>query len=195
MRGTGVLLSPHHKPSEWKKAGSKKETKYGDTLFGIVLFFIVVGIAFASVYYAMPSGNQGQQSALTGTYSLPPGDPTLAICSTGKNLVLKMKVDLRIILLGKTVKIPARIGMSGGCTRPIYTTDTSGRIYVESPLTYPFALRDFFAVWNEPFNKKQIFSLTASTNHTINMTVNGLPNIEFESHVLHDGEQITIMYE
>ncbi len=165
-------------------------------MFGIVLFFIVVGIAFASVYYAMPSGNQSQQNTLmTGTYSVPPGDPTLAICSTGKSLVLKMKVNLRIILLGKTVKIPARIGMSGGCTRPIYTTDTSGTIYVESPVTYPFALRDFFAVWNEPFNKNQIFSLKATANHTINMTVNGSPNNEFESHVLHDGEQITITYE
>jgi preprotein translocase subunit YajC len=190
----GKLLSPHHKHPGLKKA--RKENKYGDILFSILLFFIIIGVAFVSVYYAMPSAQQNQQSvSMNTTYSLPPGDPTLTICTTASNIVLRMKVSLRIILLGSMVKIPARIGMSAGCTRPIYTKDLTGTIYIESPITYPFALRDFFGVWNEPFNKDQIFSLTTGVNHRINMTVNGLPNYDFEGHIFQDGEQITITYQ
>ncbi len=187
-------MSPHHKRPDSKKADVKKESKLGDTLFGIILFFIVIGIVVGSVYVAMPSGQQTQQSISLTTYSLPAGDPTLTICTTGNNSVLRMEVSLRIVLLGNAVKIPARIGMAKGCTRPIYTKDLSGTIYIDSPVKYPVALRDFFAVWNEPFNKNQIFSLTASANHPIDMTVNGLPNKDYENHVFQDGEQITITY-
>lgn len=175
---------------------SKKGSNHGDTLFSIVLFVIVIGVAFASVYYAMPSTQQNQQSvSIKTTYSLPAGDPTLTLCTSSNDLVLRMKVSLRIILLGSSVKIPARIGIAAGCTRPIYTEDTSGTIYIEAPISYPFALRDFFAVWNEPFNKNQIFSLTTSANHSINMTVNGVSNYEYENHVFVDDEQIIISYQ
>lgn len=187
-------MSPHHKHPDSKKADAKRESKLGDMLFGIILFFTVIGIAFGSVYVAMPSGQQTHQSISMTTYSLPSGDPTLTICTTGNNTVLRMKVSLRIILLGNAVKIPARIGVAKDCTRPIYTKDLSGTIYIDSPINYPVALRDFFAVWNEPFNKNQIFSLAASANHPIEMTVNGLPNNDYENHVFRDGEQITITY-
>jgi hypothetical protein len=187
-------LSPHDKRPSQKK--TRSDNKHGDVLFGIVLFFIVIGVAFFSVYYTMPTGQQNQQSmSIKTTYSLPPGDPTLTMCTNGGNIVLRMTISLRIILLGTAVKIPARIGTFGGCMRPIYTKDTSGTIYIESPIAYEFTLRDFFAVWNEPFNRNQIFSLTASVNHPINMTVNGLPNYDYENHVFQDGEQITITYE
>jgi hypothetical protein len=173
----------------------QKTSNRGDILFGIVLFFIVIGIAVGSVYVAMPSG---QQQALPSfsmtTYSLPAGDPALTICTPGNNTVLRMKVSLRIILLGNTVKIPARIGMSTNCTRPIYTKDVTGTIYIDSPINYPFTLRDFFAVWNEPFSRNQIFSLTASANHPIDMTVNGVPSTDYENHLFRNGEQITITY-
>ena len=189
-------MSPHHKHDDLKKKENKKGSSHGDTLFSIILFVIVIGVAFASVYYAMPSTQQNQQSvSIKTTYSLPPGDPTLTLCTSVNNLVLRMKVSLRIILLGSSVKIPARIGIAAGCTRPIYTEDTSGTIYIESPISYPFALRDFFAVWNEPFNKNQIFSLTTSANHSINLTVNGVSNSEYENHVFMDDEQITISYQ
>ena len=182
-------------PHPRKIPDSKKQNKHGDRLFGIVLFFIVIGVAFASVYYAIPpTTNQQTQNMSMTTYGLPPGDPTLTICTSGSNILLTMKIDLKITLLGTTVKIPARIGESEGCIRPIHTTDTSGTIYIESPVTYPFALRDFFAVWNQPFNKNQIFSLPANSGHRINMTVNGVPNNEFENHVFQDGEQINITY-
>lgn len=189
-------LSPHHKHDDLKRKESKKGSNHGDTLFSIILFVIIIGVAFASVYYAMPNTQQNQQSiSVKAEYSLPPGDPTLTLCTSASNLALRMKVNLRIILLGSPVKIPARIGMAAGCTRPIYTEDTSGTIYIESPVLYPFALRDFFAVWNELFNKNQIFSLKTSANHSLNMTVNGVSNYEYESHVFADDEQITISYQ
>ena len=165
-------------------------------MFSIVLFFIVIGVAFASVYYAMPPGNnqQNQSASTTATYGLPADDPTLRICTAGSNIVLTMKISLRITLLGNALKIPARIGASAGCIRPIHTVDASGTIYIESPVTYPFALRDFFAVWNQPFNKNQIFSLTATSGHTITMTVNSTPSNDYENHIFQNGDQIAITY-
>jgi hypothetical protein len=165
-------------------------------LFGIVLFFIVIGVAFFSVYYAMANEKQNHQStSIRTTYSLPAGDPTLTICTNGENVVLAMKVHIRIILLGSTIEVPARIGMFGGRTRSIFTKDTSGTIYIELPINYRFSLRDFFAIWNQAFSKNQIFSLAASANHPINITVNGLPNYQYENDVFQDGEQITIICE
>jgi hypothetical protein len=172
----------------------QSKTKRGDRAFGIVLFIIVVSIALGSVWYgSMPAGQQTQQNTITPN-GLPSGDPTLTTCISGKPIVLRMKINLRIVLSGTQIKIPAGIGVTPECTRPLRTIDNSGAVYVESPVPYAFTLADFFAVWKQPFNRNQIFFLQAGVAHKINMTVNGLPSSEFENHILQDGEQIVISY-
>jgi len=169
----------------------------GDWLFGVGLFVVVILVAVTSVWYGLgPKGQQvaEQQSTTIRLYNLPPGDPTLTTCISQSEIVMRLQVNLRIAINGTDIKIPARIGLSSDCTRPIHTRDASGTIYVESPVDYPYTLRDFFAVWNQIFSKDRLLFLRASGSHKIVMTVDGQPNTDYENHVLHDGEQIVISY-
>ena len=170
----------------------EKKNRKGDRIFGISLALIIVVIAVGSVWYGlMPAG---QQLQTTSAYGLPVGDPTLTTCVSPSNVLLKLKVNLRIILNGTQIEIPAKIGVGTGCIRPLHTIDNSGDVYVDSPVYYAFTLKDFFAVWGQVFTNQQIFTLHASANHTITMTVNRQPNFEFENHVLADGDQIVITF-
>lgn len=78
--------------------------------------------------------------------------------------------------------------------RPVHTVDASGTVYVESSINYVFTLKDFFAVWNQHFSKTQLFFFKATGGHSITMTVDGKPNLDYENHVLGDSEQIVITF-
>ncbi len=169
----------------------------GDLLFGIGLFIVVVLVAFASVWYGLAPAGQQKQSQDQRTihlYTLPPNDPTLSTCISQSSIVMRLKVNLRIIINSSEIRIPKNIGVTADCVRPVHTKDASGTVYVESPVNYPYTLKDLFAVWNQIFNKNQLFFLRANENHKIMMTVNGKPNLDYENHVLVDGEQIVITY-
>jgi hypothetical protein len=107
---------------------------------------------------------------------------------------MRLEVNLRIVLSNTSIRVPAKIGWSQDCIRPIHPKDASGNIYVESPVDYAYTLKAFFAVWNQVFTRDRLLFLRADANHHILMTVNGQSNAEFENHVLHDGEQIVITY-
>jgi hypothetical protein len=174
-----------------KSRRKKPEKKNNSRIWGIVLFLVVVTIAVGSIWLMIPTGPQSQT---VSAYTLPAGDPTLTTCVSESNLVLKFKFDLRIVLNGTQIIIPNKIGDEAGCMRPLHTLDDSGAVYVESPVFYEYTLRDFFVVWGQVFTKDQILTLHADSNHAITMTVNGVPNFEFDNHVLAPGEQITITF-
>jgi len=161
---------------------------------GILLFIVIVVIAVGSVYYGlMPTGQQSQTG--TSANGLPAGDPTLTTCvSSPANVLVSFKVNIRIVLSGVEFKIPAKIGEEAGCTRPLHTLDTSGDVYVTSPVQYAYTLQDFFAVWGQVFTRTQIFTLHADSNHQIALTVNGKVNNEYENYILADGDQILITF-
>ena len=167
----------------------KKEKKNGNRIVGIALFLVIVIIAVGSIWLLIPPG---QQLQTTSAYSLPAGDPTLTTCVSLSDVLLTFKFNIRIILNGTQIIIPAKIGDEAGCTRPMHTIDNSGDVYVESPIYYQYTLGDFFAVWGQVFTKDQILTLHADSNHMITMAVNGIPNLQFENHVVAPGEQITI---
>jgi hypothetical protein len=169
----------------------KQEKKNNNTIVGIVLFIVIVIIAVGSAWLLIPAGPQPQTIS---AYSLSGGDPTLTTCVSASNVILKFKFNIRIVLNGTQIVIPAKIGDEADCTRPLHTVDNSGDVYVESPIYYEYSLRDFFAVWGQVFTKDQIFTLHANSNHVITMTVNGVPNYEFENHILAPGDQITITF-
>jgi hypothetical protein len=150
---------------------------------------VIIGVG--SVWLLIPPGQQAQT---TSAYYLSTGDPTLTTCVSASNAVLDFKFNIRIILNGTQIIIPAKIGDQAECMRPLHTIDDSGDVYVESPIYYPYTLGDFFAVWGQVFNRNQIFTLHTDSTHVITMAVNGVPNLQFENHVLAAGEQITITF-
>lgn len=170
-------------------------------MVGVILFLVIVTIAVGSIWLLIPTSPQQsqqseqlQESQMLGAYTLPAGDPTLTTCVSQSGSVLTFKVNLRIILNGTPIVIPNKIGNKAGCLRPLHTIDDTGDVYVESPVFYSYTLQDFFAVWGQVFTKDQIFTLHADSGHEIRMTVNGVPNSQFQDYVLASGDQITITF-
>jgi hypothetical protein len=174
-----------------KSRRKKLEKKNGNRILGVTLFLVIVTIAVGSIWLLIPAGTQPQTIS---AYTLSAGDPTLTTCVSQGNLLLKFKFNIRIVLNGTQIIIPNKIGDEAGCMRPLHTVDNSGDVYVESPVFYEYTLRDFFVVWGQVFTKDQIFTLHADFNHAITMTVNGVPNFEFENHILAPGDQIAITF-
>jgi hypothetical protein len=174
-----------------RRKKKEKEKNNRGKIIGIILFLVIVVIAVGSIWLLIPTGQQPQTM---NNYNLPTGDPTLTTCASTTNVMLNFKFNLRIVLNGTQIIIPAKIGERTSCTRPLHTIDDSGDVYVESPVYYQYTLRDFFVVWGQVFTRDQIFTLHADSNHVITMTVNGTPNYEFENYILAPGDQITITF-
>ena len=127
--------------------------------------------------------------------------PVLEMCINSQHVGLARHdhANLTIIISGSLYRIPGDVGRTPDCMRPVHTHDIDGVIHIESPVPHEFTLHDFFLVWGQPFSQTQI--LTYSRNgHTITMTVNSVPNTEFENFVFpHDEDpkhtQIVITYQ
>ncbi len=117
------------------------------------------------------------------------------------NVTVHYHPQLFMNISGSPYVIPANIGITGGCNKPLHTHDTTGTIHVESDENRTYTLRDFFLIWgntaNNPtmavFNSTQIFSYKANNGngHTLLMTVNNQPNNEFQNLVLPYGANPT----
>jgi len=165
----------------------KRETVVGLGIF-LVLLVVVVGVAW---YFISPSQVPTEKPTVSPT-AIP--NPTLTTCIEEGSLAMHIHVKLSIVVSGQPVPIPANIGVSQSCTRPVHTHDGSGEIHIESPVIYPFTLNDFFTVWGQPFDNTQILQYKIDSAHTIRMTVNGVTNTQFQNYVLQDGAQIQITY-
>jgi Domain of unknown function (DUF4214) len=100
--------------------------------------------------------------------------------------------QLRIIINGQDVLIPANIGISQQGFLPIHTHDASGRIHVESPVVRGFTLKDFFDTWGFTFSNREVVGYVTETARPMQMTVNGLGSMAFGALPLRDGDQIVI---
>lgn len=103
--------------------------------------------------------------------------------------------NLRLVINGELQDIPANIGVTPGCMRPLHTHDNTGRLHIEFSRQRNFTLGDFFKVWDKPFSSLQLFDYVVNETHSITMTVNGAANGEYEKYVLKDHDQIEIRYE
>ena len=112
-------------------------------------------------------------------------DPT-AICVQHARLAMHIHPRLEIRVNGEAQEIPADIGVSPACMRPIHTHDASGTLHLEFPTVRDVALGEFFRVWEKPFRREQV---------TVKMFVNGVLNEEFENYIMKDGDRIEILYE
>jgi len=163
----------------------KKETAAGTA----ILFIVVVLVAAAAWYFVPPllSSPSGSKSVFTG-------NPTLSTCISEGNLAMHIHVRVRIVINGALFTIPANVGVTSTCTRPVHTHDDSGEIHVESPVVYSYTLGDFFLVWGQPFDSIQIFQYKVDSTHALVMTVNGQVNSQFQNYVIHDEDEVQITY-
>lgn len=108
----------------------------------------------------------------------------LSSCVNHGGISMHIHPHLTIIKNGEEQEIPANIGVSVACMRPIHTHDSSGKLHIEFPRQHDFTLRDFFEIWDKAF----------SSAEDLSMTVNGVSNSELENLIFRDGDQIVISY-
>lgn len=138
---------------------------------GVVIFF-VASIALSNI--------------------LQSSDPTL-ISTRG----IHYHPQLEIYIQGEKQEIPAGIGLVGGHS-PLHTHDPDGVIHLEYGGTVhaeDTTLGRFFEIWGKKFSKDQIFDFVNGPEGVVSMTVNGVPNTEFENYHMKDGDKIVIRYE
>ncbi|HEY0010731.1 MAG TPA: hypothetical protein VGB97_02335 [Candidatus Paceibacterota bacterium] len=102
---------------------------------------------------------------------------------------------LEIVVNGEKVPVPENVGIRATCMTAIHTHTPDGVIHVESPEKRDFTLGDFFAVWEQPFDKGQVLSYRADATHRVRMTVDGTEVDTYENTILKDGQRIVISYE
>jgi hypothetical protein len=112
----------------------------------------------------------------------------------GTPLAEHIHPHLTIIINGQTQTIPAGIGIGPTGDLPIHTHTSDGTLHVESTQQLPFRLGDFFAIWGEPFNRRDILGYRANRRERITMTVDGRPSRQFGNVMLQDGLDIVIRY-
>lgn len=146
-----------------------------------IVFALVAAGGFGIYRYLF--GSSGEDTAF---------DPTNS-CVTHSG-GMHIHSELRIVINGEAQEIPANIGVSPGCMRPIHTHDATGKLHNEFPQHRNFTLGEFFKIWDKTFSSSQILDYTADETHKIRMTVNGEDNADFDNLILKDGDKIEIRY-
>ena len=67
-------------------------------------------------------------------------------CVQHGRLGMHIHATLSMAVDGEPLKIPANIGVTSGCLRPLHTHDESGTIHIEHPRQVDFTLGDFLRV-------------------------------------------------
>lgn len=119
----------------------------------------------------------------------------LAGCVQHNGIGTHIHPVLTIRLKGERVEIPENTGIDSDCMHPIHTHDNSGTLHLEFPKPRDVRLKEFFEIWGKRFDSQCIFEHCNGSEGTVKMTVNGQPNTEFGEYVMHDHDQIEIMYE
>lgn len=102
-------------------------------------------------------------------------------CIESDNLPYQAYVTLSIRVNDQPIEIPANIGISDNCLRPIHTHDNTGLIHVVYNEPYDFTLGHFLWYWN--FNIQQ---------YDATVYVNGVEKEKYLDTVLRDGMFIVI---
>lgn len=133
--------------------------------------------------------------------SQPPPEPTpetplTEMCVQHTGAGVHFHATIMIDILGQSYQVPADVGIvSGTCMRPVHTHETDGIAHVEMPSARAAYLRDFFAIWGQPFSSTQILDRVADDTHEIVFHVNGTPSTAYGNLRFADGQSIHIGYE
>ena len=116
-------------------------------------------------------------------------------CLTTHDVAMHFHPYLTIVIDGEEYEIPENAGIyTETCPEAMHMThthDTSGKIHVEGHQVVDVPLEVFFDVWDKHFDETGIFEYR---DGTIEMTVDGIVNEEYQNLLLADGQNIVIQY-
>ena len=116
-------------------------------------------------------------------------------CLTTHDVAMHFHPYLTIVIDDVEFEIPDGTGIDTeicpGAMHMTHTHDASGKIHVEGHSIEEVPLEVFFDVWGMHFNESGIMDYR---NGTIEMTVDGQPNSEFQNLILADNQNIVITY-
>ena len=116
-------------------------------------------------------------------------------CLTTHDVAMHFHPYLTIIIDGDEYSIPESTGIdTTTCPEAMHMThthDTSGKIHVEGHTVEEVPLEVFFDVWGKHFDETGIFD---NRDGSIEMTVNGEVNTDYQNLLLADGQNIVITY-
>ncbi len=133
----------------------------------------------------------GGLAALGGRGGEPITDVTTA-CVQHRGVGMHIHPNLAIRVDGVDRAIPADIGVTAACMRPIHTHDDSGTLHLEFPVPQDATLGQFFRVWGQPFSATQVWDRAVGDGDALTVTVNGQETTEREGLVLRDRDQVLI---
>jgi hypothetical protein len=100
-------------------------------------------------------------------------------CINNLGINYKISATLEVMIDGKKVEIPAKVGFSHGCQNPLYTLSNDGVIYAEWTKKYPFEIGHFLWFWD--------FPLRDMDETKSKILVNGVESPDFIHTPLEDG--------
>jgi hypothetical protein len=116
-------------------------------------------------------------------------------CDTMEGAVEHIHSHLQIFNRGKTVEVPAQIGIMpvSGCLYWLHTHSADGIIHIEAPTVRSFTLGQLFDIWGQNLSRSVAASVRAPSGRTLRITVNGrLWKGDPRSIALRDREEIVI---
>jgi hypothetical protein len=96
-------------------------------------------------------------------------------CDTTEGAVQHIHTQLKIVDRGRTVQIPADIGIpqGGNCLYWVHTHTADGLVHIESPVRRTFTLGQFFDIWGRTLSRTQAGAVRAPAGRTLSVSVDG----------------------
>lgn len=79
--------------------------------------------------------------------------------------------EVRILVDGTPQDVPANIGITSDCMKPIHTHDAGGKVHVELPSSFSGNspnIGDFFEIWGYSFSSNQVLGQNGDVTMTVN---------------------------
>lgn len=130
--------------------------------------------------------------ALVGARPRKPIADVMTACVQHAGIGIHTHARLNIQIDGQEKDIPADIGVTDACMRPLHTHKDDHEIHMEFPVVQDVRLGQFFQVWGQPFSKQRILDRTIGTTDRVQVTVNGTEVSQLEDLPLHDRDEIVV---
>jgi hypothetical protein len=173
-------LKQHQKIEARERERQKRKIKKAVKIAALSL--IAGGITFSGGWY------------LVSRVAENPRDD-LEMCVQHTRIDMHIHPQLSIKIKGESYTIPADIGISATCMRPIHTHDETGTLHLEFPYLRDVRLGEFFKIWDKHFSSDCIFEFCSGQEGQLRMLVNGEQNFDFENYTMQDGDKIEIIFE
>lgn len=106
-------------------------------------------------------------------------DDPIYQCINNRDTKYKISVTLEVIIDGEKADIPANVGFSDGCQKPLYTLANDGVVYAEWDKEYDFEIGQFLWIWK--------FPLRDMDESKSKILVNGIESLDFIQAKLENG--------